>query len=241
MDILFFALLLIVAFFYATVGHGGASGYLALMALFAFSPDTMRTTALTLNVFVSAMAFVQFYRKGYFRWSLFWPFALASIPAAFLGGTISVDENLYKKILAILLLVSIIRMVGFTWEPMTNPKKQSLWLSLLIGAIIGLFSGMIGIGGGIILSPVILLLHWADMKQTAAISAIFIFVNSLAGLAGVFQTGLHWDPAMGWMLAIAIVGGTLGSYFGAAHFNSIHLRRLLAFVLLIAAFKLFFT
>lgn len=229
------------AFFYASVGHGGASGYLALMALFAFSPDTMRTTALTLNVFVSGLAFIQFYRKGYFKWSLFWPFALASIPAAFFGGTISVDENLYKKILAVLLLFSIIRMVGFTWKPIHQPKSQNILLSLLLGAIIGLFSGMIGIGGGIILSPVILLLRWADVKQTAAISAIFIFVNSLSGLAGIYQTGLQWDPAMGWMLAIAMIGGTLGSYFGAAKFNSLHLRRLLAFVLLIAAFKLFFT
>lgn len=241
MEIVFYSLLLIVAFFYASVGHGGASGYLALMALFAFSPDTMRTTALTLNVFVSVMAFVQFYRKGYFKWSLFWPFALASIPAAFIGGTISVDEDLYKKILAVLLLFSIIRMVGFSWKPLSDPKSQNVLLSLVIGAVIGLFSGMIGIGGGIILSPVVLILRWADVKQTAAISALFIFVNSLAGLAGVYQTGLEWDAAMGWMLAVALVGGTLGSYFGAAKFNALNLRRLLAFVLLIAAFKLFFT
>lgn len=241
MEIFFFALLFIVAFFYASVGHGGASGYLALMALFAFSPDTMRTTALTLNVFVSGLAFIQFYRQGYFKWSFFWPFALASIPAAFIGGTISVDENVYKKILAVLLLFSIIRMVGFAWKPMHRPKSRNILLSLPLGAIIGLFSGMIGIGGGIILSPVILLLGWANMKQTAAISAIFIFVNSLSGIAGIYQTGLLWDPAMGWMLAIAMTGGMLGSYFGAAKFNTLQLRRLLAFVLLIAAIKLFFT
>ena len=240
-EILFYVLLLLVSFLYASVGHGGASGYLALMACFSFAPDVMRPTALVLNLFVSAIAFIQYYKSGYFQWKLFWPFAITSIPAAFIGGVIQVDENIYKKILAVLLLFSVVKLIGFNTSSVAVRKKQNLIASLIIGLIIGFISGMIGIGGGIILSPLILLLHWADMKQTAAVSALFIFVNSLAGLSGSIINGINITTSMGLMLAIAFVGGFAGSYFGAKKFNTIKLKYLLSIVLIIASAKLIFT
>lgn len=239
--ILFYILLLIIAFLYASVGHGGASGYLALMAFFSFAPETMRPTALILNIFVSLISFIQYYRSGYFRWNLFWPFAFASIPSAFLGGLITIDAGLYKKVLALLLLFSVIKLLGFNSQKKDSYKEPNRMLAILIGASIGLFSGMIGIGGGIILSPLIILLNWADMKKTAAVSALFIFVNSLAGLAGLFVKGFEYKNEMGLMILIAFTGGIIGSYFGAKKFESTLLNKLLAIVLIIAIVKLIIT
>ena len=236
--LLFCFLLLTVAFLYSSVGHGGASGYLALMAYFSFAPEVMRPTALLLNIAVSFIAFVQYYRSGYFKWSLFYPFAIASIPAAFIGGQIAVDAGVYKKTLAVLLFFSVVKLLGVKFQVKELQLKQSLFISLFIGAIIGLLSGMMGIGGGIILSPVILLLHWSDMKHTAAVSALFIFVNSLAGLAGLFMKGFEYKNEMGIMICIALAGGIAGSYFGARKFESKVLSKLLAAVLVIAAVKL---
>lgn len=239
--ILFYFLLIVVAFLYASVGHGGASGYLALMAFFSFAPETMRPTALLLNIFVSLIAFIQYYRSGYFTWSLFWPFAIASIPASFIGGMITVDAGVYKKILAVLLLFSVIKLLGLHNQTRKLEVKQNMWAALIIGSVIGLFSGMIGIGGGIILSPLILLFLWAEMKQTAAVSALFIFVNSLAGLAGLLTKGFEFKEEMGFMILIALTGGIAGSYFGAKKFNNMLLNKILAVVLIIAAVKLVLT
>lgn len=234
----FIPLLFLVAFLYASVGHGGASGYLALMVLFGFSPFVMKPTALILNVFVSLIAFLHYYRAGFFRWKLFWPFAIASVPLAFLGGMISVDAVLYKKILGILLVFPVLRLCGAFGKEAAIIRESNLLSSLIIGSMIGFLSGLIGIGGGIILSPVILLLHWAKMKETAATSALFIFVNSMAGLAGQLNSGITIDSGMLIMVFVALAGGWLGSYFGVHRFNSLALRRLLAVVLLIASIKL---
>jgi len=239
--IIFYLLLFLVAALYSSVGHGGASGYLALMALFSFTPETMRPTALLLNIFVSLTAFLQYYRGGHFNWKLFWPFAITSIPAAFIGGLVVVDAKLYKTILGILLLFSVIRLVGFKFNDEANIRRQNILASLIIGGIIGFLSGMIGIGGGIILSPVILLLHWGNMKQTASVSALFIFVNSLSGLAGLFTKSFHFSSDMVFLIVVAFAGGLAGSYTGAIKFNSSFLRKVLAFVLLIASVKLLFT
>lgn len=238
-ETLFYIILPLVAFLYAAVGHGGASGYLALMAFFSFAPDFMRPAALLLNIAVSLIAFIQFYRQGHFSWRLFWPFALASIPAAFLGGMLTVEADVYKKVLAVLLLFSVVRLL--VEIPLREKKRNGATHmpgALAIGAAIGFLSGLIGIGGGIILSPVILLLHWADMKKTAAVSALFIFVNSLAGLAGLYTKGFEIEPQMFWMLLIAFVGGAFGSYFGAGSFENRKLKWILAIVLLIASVKL---
>lgn len=239
--ILFYILLFIVAFLYASVGHGGASGYLALMAIFSVAPAVMKPTALLLNLFVSLTSFIQFYRSGYFRWKIFWPFALASIPLAYLGGRVMMDADVYKKILGVLLLVPIARFFFFSNTKTEEQKDSNLLLSLLIGGVIGLVSGLIGIGGGILLSPILLLLKWTDQKQTAAISALFIFVNSLAGLAGQVTKGIQFTPEMVTYVAIAFVGGLCGAYFGALKFRQTILKNVLATVLLLAVYKLLFT
>ncbi len=238
---LFFFLLFVVAFLYASVGHGGASGYLALMALYAFSPAVMKPTALLLNLFVSSVSFLQFYRGGFFKWKMFLPFALASIPLSFFGGTISIDSFGYKKILGVLLLIPVIRFFFFKNADPKDIRPATIWLSLLIGGIIGLLSGMIGIGGGIILSPVLLLLKWTDQKQTAAISALFIFVNSVAGLGGQLTKGIEFRSDMFIYVGIAFAGGLCGAYLGSFKFPQTAIKNVLACVLALAAYKLLFT
>jgi uncharacterized membrane protein YfcA len=238
---LFYILLFLVAFLYASVGHGGASGYLALMAIFSIAPEVMKPTALLLNLFVSLTSFIQFYRGGYFRMKLFLPFALASVPFAFIGGLITIDASIYKQILGWLLLLPVIRFLFFNKIEVEEQKQYSLLLAILIGAVIGFLSGLIGIGGGIILSPVLLLLHWANMKQTAAISALFIFVNSLSGLAGQLTKGIHFTTDMYLYVVIAFIGGLAGAYYGSMKVKQGALKYLLATVLLIAAVKLLVT
>lgn len=238
---LFYGLLFLVAFLYASVGHGGASGYLALMALFSFTPEVMKPTALLLNLFVSLTSFIQFYRGGHFKWKIFLPLAIASVPFAFIGGSITVNGAVYKKILGILLLIPIARFLFFPNIAISEFKKPNTALSLIIGATIGFLSGLIGIGGGIILSPILLLLKWTDQKQTAAISAIFIFVNSLSGLIAQIRKGIHFNGDMYAYVAIAFVGGLCGAYFGSLKFNQNVLKYVLAVVLMLASYKLLFT
>lgn len=237
----FYGLLFVVAFLYASVGHGGASGYLALMALFAVSPAIMKPTALLLNLFVSSTSFIQFYRGDHFRWKTFWPFALSSIPLSFLGGMMVIESSLYKKVLGILLLIPIFRFFFFKNTDTKNLRPSNIPISLATGGVIGLLSGMIGIGGGIILSPILLLLKWTDQKQTAAISAAFIFVNSLAGLGGQLIKGFEFNSAMLIYVSIAFSGGICGAYFGALKFPQHILKNVLAGVLALAAYKLLFT
>lgn len=242
LTVLFYFLLFIVAFLYASVGHGGASGYLALGAIFNLAKEVMRPTALLLNLFVSLTSFIQFYRGKHFIFNIFWPLAIASVPMAFLGGRISIDTGYYKIALGILLLIPVVRFLFFPNIAVDQIKKSNTGLSLLIGAIIGFISGVIGIGGGIILSPLLLLLKWTDQKQTAAISALFIFVNSLSGLLGQWSKGtLHFNTNMIGYVAVAFAGGLCGAYFGAMKFNQNVLRILLALVLIFASYKLIFT
>ncbi len=236
---LFLPILAVVAFLYASVGHGGASGYLALMAMFSFPILVMKPNALLLNVFVSGVSFWFFRKHDHFRWKLFYPFVITSIPAAFLGGYLTINPTLYKQILGVFLIVAILRMVNAfgTWKP--QPKESSLVWSLLIGVGIGLFSGMIGIGGGIILSPVIVFLGWGNFKEAAAVSALFIFVNSVAGISGfVLGGGIIPTETVG-LIPVAMLGGTLGAMYGSNRFSGNVLRYMLAAVLLIASVKLF--
>lgn len=238
---IFYILLFIVAFLYASVGHGGASGYLALMAIFSIAPDVMKPTALLLNLFVSLTSFIQFYRGQHFKWKIFLPLAIASVPMAFVGGLISIDNNIYKKVLGVFLLIPIVRFLFFANIPDSELKKANIGLSLFIGAAIGFLSGLIGIGGGIILSPVLLLLKWTNQKQTAAISALFIFVNSLSGLTGQLTKGIKFSPDMFAYVAIAFIAGLFGAYFGSLKFKQTILKYVLAIVLMLAAYKLLFT
>lgn len=235
---LFIPLLFIVAFLYASVGHGGASGYLALMAMFSVNPAMMKSSALILNIFVSLISFYQYYRGGHFNWKLFFPFIITSIPASFIGAYISVDPMIYKKILGALLIFPILRLTGVIGKESQEIKEVKLIYAMIIGGVIGLLSGMIGIGGGIILSPVILLLHWGNMKQTAAVSALFILVNSLAGLSGLLSKGITIDTGIYLWLGVAVSGGLAGAYFGRKQFGTKTLKIILSLVLLMASLKL---
>ena len=238
---LFLAILPIVSFLYSSVGHGGASGYLALMALFSFAPESMKPTALLLNLFVAGISFFYYYREGYFNKKLFLVFAVASVPLAFIGGTIEVDASIYKKILALLLIFAILKMLHVFGKENDQTKETRLWQGLVVGGVIGFFSGLIGIGGGIILTPVILLLHWGNMKEAAAVSALFIWVNSAAGLTGQLSSGITIEKESFLLVGIALIGGVLGGYYGSKKINNQNLRYILAFVLIIASVKLFFT
>jgi len=231
-------LLGIMAFLYASVGHGGASGYLAVMALFAIAPPVMKQTALLLNLGVSLMSFIAFYRQGYFKWALFWPFALGSIPAAFLGARIPLTDSTYKQILGACLFLAVIRMVVSMKEG--TIRSLPAVLGVITGAVIGLLSGMIGIGGGIIVSPLLLLFRWASLKEAAAVSALFIFVNSVSGLAGL-KTWIPIDQSqMMYWLGASLVGGFLGARWGAAIASNTKVKWILALVLVIASLKLWF-
>ncbi|WP_346883394.1 sulfite exporter TauE/SafE family protein [uncultured Algibacter sp.] len=238
---LFLIILPIVSFLYSSVGHGGASGYLALMALFSFVPESMKPTALLLNIFVAGISFYYYYKGGYFNKKLFLSFAMTSIPLAFIGGMIEIDASIYKKILAVLLIFAILKMLNVFGKESDQTKDVKLWQGLIIGGFIGFFSGLIGIGGGIILTPVILLLHWGKMKEAAAVSALFIWVNSVAGLIGQFSSGVTIEKESFWLVIIALIGGVLGGYYGSKKLNNQRLRYILAFVLIIACAKLMFT
>ncbi|MGB1039096.1 MAG: sulfite exporter TauE/SafE family protein [Bacteroidia bacterium] len=232
-------LLPLVAFFYAAVGHGGASGYLALMALFSFPVADMRSTALLLNIFVSGASFFYFRRNGFFSPKLFVPFAIGSVPASFFGGMVGLDPTIYKQVLGVFLIIAVLRILGVFGTPEDSRQKEVVqWLAVLIGVSIGLFSGMIGIGGGIILSPVILLLGWGGVKETAAVSALFILVNSISGMAGIVYTG-SFPSLTSWILVgFAVIGGALGGYFGSVKISGDRIKYVLGVVLILASFKL---
>jgi uncharacterized membrane protein YfcA len=224
---------------YASVGHGGASGYLADLSFMAVRPDEMATTALTLNVVVAGMALMSFVRAGHFIGRLTWPFVVASVPAAFLGGLMPVPVQLYAILLAAALGVAAFRL---TVEPPlkaeTLPRLPSLAVAIPVGGGIGWLSGVVGVGGGIFLSPLVLLLQWATPKQVAATSAAFILINSAAGLIGrAARAGLAYGTLWPLLLA-ALFGGLVGAHLGANHFSGRVLKRVLAIVLLIAAAKL---
>ena len=237
----FYIILFFVAFLYSSVGHGGASGYLALMALYGIAPQEMKPTALVLNLFVSMTSFIQYYRGHYFKKNLFLTVAAASIPLAFIGGMITLDDSLYKRVLGVLLLFPIIRFFFFRSLAQDELKPYNIFGAVVIGGIVGLLSGMIGIGGGIILSPILILLKWTDQKQTAAISAAFIFVNSVSGLGGMLTQGITLNTNMWMYIAVAFTGGLLGAYLGSKKLNQDGLKYVLATVLLMAAHKLLFT
>jgi uncharacterized membrane protein YfcA len=241
-DIYFLLLVAAVAFLYASVGHGGASGYLALMVIFGISPIVMKSSALLLNIFVSAIAFFQYYREGHFRWKILLPFIILSIPMSFIGAKIHIEIHIFKIILSICLFIATLRLVGvFGNKSEKDIKEIKIIPAIIIGGVIGFISGMIGIGGGILLSPLLLLLHWSTMKQTAAVSAAFIFLNSVSGMAGVATGSQPFSPQiLLWVLA-AVSGGAVGAFYGSSKFNHVILRYVLSIVLLFACTKLIIT
>ncbi|WP_077919601.1 sulfite exporter TauE/SafE family protein [Spirosoma sp. 209] len=240
-SLVFLVCLFMVGFVYASVGHGGASGYLATMALFGVAPALLKPSALLLNLFVSTVSFIQFYRAGHFRWRTFWPFAVASVPLAFIGAKIPLSDTLYRQLLAACLLLVVVRLLWSVRGDEAEPRPIPLGAGLLTGGLIGLLSGMIGIGGGILLSPLMLLFRWARLKEVAATSALFIFVNSLSGFFGLLSKGYSPDPAVYSWIGAAFAGGVLGGYLGSHRFNVPTLRYLLALSVGVACIKLIFT
>ncbi len=239
-EILIVLAVFFVAILYSSVGHGGASGYLGVMALLAVSPVVTRPTALVLNLFVASIAFVQFYRARHFDWKIFLPFAAASVPMAFVGGMIQLPTTVYKIILGTVLMLAAIRL-AINLKAESEPHAPKIWLALLIGAILGLVSGLVGIGGGIFLTPILLLLNWAETKKAAGVSALFILVNSISGLLGNYAQVLQLPSSVWLWIVAAVVGGIIGSTLGSYRFNSLTLRRVLAVGLLFAGLKLIFT
>ena len=237
------ALLLIgvalVAFLYSSVGHAGASGYIAVMSLCGWAANEIRPTALVLNILVATIAAAQFWRAGHFAWNLFWPFALLAVPAAYLGGYLQLPSAMLKLLLAAVLLFSAARLFFRQRDPAeTNPPPRSL--AIVTGTGIGFLSGLTGTGGGIFLTPLLLFCGWAHTRRAAATSALFILVNSVAGLAGYVSSGRP-IPHIAWILAIAaVIAGGIGSHLGSRRFPVRTIAVLLATVLVIAGLKLIF-
>ena len=242
MDSLWFLLptLVVLAALYASVGHGGASGYLALLSLttLGIGAPWLKSHALCLNVLVAALAFFFFRREGHFNHRLTWPFVVTSIPMAMLGGALRLPEALYDTLLSLTLVWAAWRLVRSAMANTTTIKgPPPLTVALAAGGAIGLTAGMVGVGGGIFLSPLLVLLGWADAKTTAASSAVFILVNSMAGLAGMAATHqFQVDGSLLGPFAIAVgLGGLAGARLGARNASETTVRRLLAAVLVVAA------
>jgi len=227
-----------VALLYASVGHGGASGYLVLGALMGLGQTEMRLPALLMNLVVSGIAFAQFHRSGHFRWTVFWPFALTSIPMAWLGSTMVLDPYVFECLLAVALLLAAARLLGVLGPGAVDARPVVLPIALLLGAIVGLVSGLIGIGGGIFLSPLLILLRWSSAHTAAAVSALFILVNSAAGAVGAGMRGETVPHEAWYWMAAAAVGALAGAWTGAQRLGPVWLQRVLGGVLMLACLKL---
>lgn len=237
--ILAFLLFLIIATLYSSVGHAGASGYLAVMALLSFAPETIKPSSLVLNIIVATIASVKFIRAGYFDKRIFTSFVIASIPFAFIGGYITVSPKYFKLIAGLFLIISALLLIFKTYiKPKhTEPKPMPTAYGLLIGAIIGIFSGLIGVGGGIFLSPIIIMFNWTTVKKASGVAALFILCNSLAGLAGHFTALNKLDNNIFYWIIAVMMGGLLGSYLGVLKFNNKVIIVCLFLVLMTAGLK----
>jgi len=235
-------LILVAALLYSSVGHGGASGYLAAMALFDLAPEVMKPTALALNLVVATVGTIRFARAGHFAWNVFWPFAALSIPFALLGGALNLPITAYKILLGCVLLFAAWRLAFKQSAPApAQARPIPLGPALTWGAALGLLSGLTGVGGGIFLSPLLLLLGWADVRKTAGVSVAFILVNSAAGLLGHLASVKNIPHEIIWWSPAALAGGLIGAELGSRRLAPMTMRRLLATVLVVAGVKLLLT
>lgn len=243
-ELLLTLLIFVAATLYSSVGHAGASGYLAAMALFGVAPEVMRPTALALNILVAALAAFRYTRAGQNDVSLLLPFAASSIPAAFAGGMLHIPGAIYKPLVGGVLLLSALHL-SYTAKKSTHTddvaKPPPLWAMFITGAGLGGLAGVSGTGGGIFLSPLLLCLRWAPTRKVSGIAASFIFVNSIAGLLGNL-TSLYTLPlALPYWATAALLGGVLGTHLGIRTLSIPNIRTTLALVLLVAGMKMILT
>ncbi|QXE91424.1 sulfite exporter TauE/SafE family protein [Geomonas subterranea] len=237
---LLLAAIFTVAILYSSVGHGGASGYIGVLALFSIMPEAFKPTALILNIMVAAIATYSFAQAGHFSWRLFWPFATTSVPCSFIGGYLTVPPHVYKQLVGMVLLASACRLVFHKEHESLEIQRPATPVALVVGAVLGLLSGLTGVGGGIFLSPLLLLLKWGRAREASAIAALFILVNSIAGLLGHISS-LQQIPPFGPLLALAaVLGGIIGSVFGSRTLPVAGVVKALSLVLAIAGLKLLF-
>jgi len=230
----------VAAILYSSVGHGGASGYLAVMALFGLDPSLMKPAALTMNIFVTILVLSRLNRAGHFNWRLFLPFVIASMPMAFLGGAYTINSSAYKIIVGIALLLAVLRMI---WNSHDDYELRipAIPVAMLVGGVLGFISGLTGVGGGIFLSPLLLLFHWTNMRGSAAIAAGFILLNSIAGLAGYTTTDQPWPDGIPTFVVTSLIGGIIGSELAVRKLAPVKLRKALAVVLSVAGIKMITT
>jgi uncharacterized protein len=230
----------LMAVLYSLVGHGGASGYIAIMALLGFAPTVIRPIALLLNIVVSLVAAVAFLRGRHFSWRLFWPFAAMAIPCSYLGGTILLPSHLYRPLIGVLLCLAALSLLHKKAEDDTlHPAvRPPLVLALVLGGLLGFLSGLSGVGGGIFLSPLLLLLNWGKAREVAGVSALFILCNSLAGLAGHFNAAAPLPAFVPLVVGFALLGGALGSFYGSSRLRAPLIIKALSLVLVIAGMKM---
>ncbi len=229
----------IVAMMYASVGHGGASGYLAVMALFSLHPEALKPTALMLNIVVAGVGAYLYCTAGQFSWRVFWPFVITSIPASFLGGTFSLSPELYRPVLGGVLLFAAWRLFVRRKHDDYEAKTPNIPVAMTVGGVLGFASGLIGVGGGIFLSPLMILLRWARVREVSGIAALFILVNSVSGLLG-HMSSLQYVPDYAPLLVgTALVGGSLGALCGSRHLPVATILKAMSFMLVMAGGKMF--
>lgn len=244
MELEFLLLLLggvfVIAVLYSAVGHAGASGYIAVMSLLSLTPAVIKPSALALNILVASIGTWQFMRAGHFSWRLFWPFAILAVPLAFIGGYVALPDYGFKILVGLVLLYSAVRLL-FESRREIPTSTPPLMAALAAGAVIGLLSGLTGTGGGIFLTPLLLFMGWSTPKTAAAVSALFILLNSTAGLLGTLSSTPSMPPFLLPLLLAAGLGGLVGSHYGSRRLNSNAIKRALAVVLFIAGTKLLLT
>jgi uncharacterized membrane protein YfcA len=229
-----------VAFFYSSVGHGGATGYLAALALVGVAPMSARVAVLTANVLVAGIAWWRFGWAGHFDWRVLLSFAVVSVPCAWLGSRVHISPQVYKIVLGVVLTAAgLVLLLRSRWQTDDVVLHEFfLPLALLIGAGLGFLAGLTGIGGGVFLSPLLYLFRWVKPKTTGGIAAGFIVLNSIAGLAGTgWQKIMHAGPLL-WLTLPAVIGALLGTHLGVRRWSSITFSRVLAGVLIFAGGKL---
>lgn len=238
------ALMMLAAALYTSVGHAGASAYLAIMALFGMAPDIMKPTALVLNIIVATLVSIRFYRAGLFQWRLAWPFILGSVPLAFIGGGMHLPGDYYRPLVGLILLVAAVRLLWpapMTVIPPSEFRLVPVGAGLGTGAAIGLLSGLTGTGGGIFLSPILLFMGWSGPRLASGAAAFFILCNSLAGLAGNVTSVGHLPAELPWFALAVVIGAFAGTRLGISILPARQLIKLLGLVLIVAGLKLLMT